>query len=234
MRSSGWFSNNIIGRQYGRDDVKFDNSPHAILIGNANYKPLHPIPNYDGSISKTFTPSNMKQMKRHLQQLFYNRHFNKRDQEIKRESHNHAYNEGYHSGRILGKNEGQQEAYSSGYRKGQLDGYSNGYSKGYDSSPTIVEIERVDPQTFKNLSECKENTRSVLQALDKCHQESHKLKDIMANMKKTNGQKLDESKENTSSVLQALDKCHQESNKLKDIIANMKKRHSQKLDDDVR
>ena len=32
MRSSGWFSNNILGRSYGRDNTEFEEKPNAIIV----------------------------------------------------------------------------------------------------------------------------------------------------------------------------------------------------------
>lgn len=92
MRPSGFLSYNIMGRNYGRDDVEFDQQPHGLITA----EPL-PYAVETNLVAVPPTPDGIQRMYKELKQSFFQHSQALRDQDIKTRS----FQEGYDTARAL-------------------------------------------------------------------------------------------------------------------------------------
>lgn len=139
MFPSGWISNNILGRKYGRDDYSANNLPHAVIISDTSasnvdfikeYCRKHHIPLFYNQSPKSL----IKEIKRHyksklvatLRQNSYDKGYNNGSGQqialnlmLKADS-NEIYNRGYQDG-IRANPLDKNAAIKQGYKKGAED-----------------------------------------------------------------------------------------------------------------
>lgn len=160
MRPAGWFSNSILNRNYGRDEVSKNNIPHAILVGvntyPGNFVPDSQIPIFPAS------HDGVQGAKSHIKKVLITRHMKWFTDKVSSENISSGYKHGHEDG------------FNDGYNQGYNRGYNNGLMEGRHQSPHLttlvvektVPVNRIDPKSIKNLDECQNNLRQALEAVD--------------------------------------------------------------------